>query len=43
LHRYCLLKHIADRTIDRRTEMMVDDEDERSYWMTLRTRQDTGN
>jgi len=43
LHRSCLLKHITEGKVDRRIEVMAEDEDVRSYWMTLRKRQHTGN
>jgi hypothetical protein len=44
LHRNCLLKQIIQGKIDGRIEVMEDmEEDVRSYWMTLRKRDDTGN
>jgi hypothetical protein len=44
LHRNCLLKHIIEGKIEGRIEVMEDQEEGvRSYWMTLRKREDTGN
>jgi hypothetical protein len=41
LRRNCLLKHIIEGKIERRTEDK--EEDVSSYWITLRKREDTGN
>ena len=44
LHRNCLLKHIIEGKIQGRIEVMEDTEEGiRSYWMTVRKREDTGN
>jgi hypothetical protein len=43
LRRNCLLQHITEGKIDRKIEVLAEDDDVRSHWMILRTRQDTGN
>jgi hypothetical protein len=44
LHRNYLLKHITEGKIEGRLEEMEDKEEgARSYWITLRKREDTGN
>jgi hypothetical protein len=43
LHRKCLLKHITEGKIKGRIDVIPEDAHVRSYWITLRKRDATGN
>jgi hypothetical protein len=43
LYRKFLLKHIIEAKKEEKVNPLVDKDDARSYWMTLRKTEDTGN